>query len=209
MPRAFNEDEAFKVHIWGMTDTIAWYRKHFRLPKTAKGKKVFIEFEGVRQAADFYLNGKHIGLHENGVMAVGFDLTPFLNFGGENVIALRTDNDWRYKERSTGSLFQWNDRNFNANYGGVPKNVWLHITDKLYQTLPLYSNLQTTGTYIYASDIKVRTREAVVHAESQVRNEYGKSVHVDYEVSIYDYDGKGSVHSGDNRRQCSPEKQLY
>ena len=123
-------------------------------------------------------------------MAVGFDLTPFLNFGGENVIALRTDNDWRYKERSTGSLFQWNDRNFNANYGGVPKNVWLHITDKLYQTLPLYSNLQTTGTYIYASDIKVRTREAVVHAESQVRNEYGKSVHVDYEVSIYDYDGK-------------------
>ena len=55
-------------------------------------------------------------------MAVGFDLTPFLNFGGENVIALRTDNDWRYKERSTGSLFQWNDRNFNANYGGVPKN---------------------------------------------------------------------------------------
>ena len=190
LPRAFNEDEAFKVHIWGMTDTIAWYRKHFRLPKTAKGKKVFIEFEGVRQAADFYLNGKHIGLHENGVMAVGFDLTPFLNFGGENVIALRTDNDWRYKERSTGSLFQWNDRNFNANYGGVPKNVWLHITDKLYQTLPLYSNLQTTGTYIYASDIKVRTREAVVHAESQVRNEYGKSVHVDYEVSIYDYDGK-------------------
>lgn len=101
LPRAFNEDEAFKVHIWGMTDTIAWYRKHFRLPKTAKGKKVFIEFEGVRQAADFYLNGKHIGLHENGVMAVGFDLTPFLNFGGENVIALRTDNDWRYKERST------------------------------------------------------------------------------------------------------------
>ena len=87
------------------------------------------------------MNGKHIGLHENGVMAVGFDLTPFLNFGGENVIALRTDNDWRYKERSTGSLFQWNDRNFNANYGGVPKNVWLHITDKLYQTLPLYSNL--------------------------------------------------------------------
>lgn len=155
------------------------------------------------------MNGKHIGLHENGVMAVGFDLTPFLNFGGENVIALRTDNDWRYKERSTGSLFQWNDRNFNANYGGVPKNVWLHITDKLYQTLPLYSNLQTTGTYIYASDIKVKTREAVVHAESQVRNEYGKSVHVDYEVSIYDYDGKGSVHSGDNRRQCSPEKRLY
>lgn len=129
LPHAFNEDEAFKVNIKDMTDTISWYRKHFKLPKTAKGKKVFIEFEGVRQAADIYLNGKHIGLHENGVMAFGYDLTPHLNFGGENVIALRIDNDWAYKERATGSGFQWNDRNFNANYGGIPKNVWLHITD--------------------------------------------------------------------------------
>ena len=45
LPRAFNEDEAFKVAIREMTDTVSWYRKHFKLPKTAKGKKVFIEFE--------------------------------------------------------------------------------------------------------------------------------------------------------------------
>ncbi len=190
LPRAFNEDESFKVNIKDMTDTIVWYRKHFKLPKSAKGKKVFIEFEGVRQGADFYLNGKHIGLHENGVMAVGFDLSPYLNYGGENVIALRIDNDWRYKERSTGSIFQWNDRNFNANYGGIPKNVWLHITGKLYQTLPLYSNLQTTGVYVYASNIKVKDREAVIHTESEVRNENNKAFQVHYEVSIYDYNGK-------------------
>ncbi len=190
LPHAFNEDEAFKVHIWQMTDTVAWYRKHFRLPASAKGKKVFIEFEGVRQGADFYLNGKHIGLHENGVMAVGFDLTPYIKYGGENVIAVRTDNDWRYKERATDSVFQWNDRNFNANYGGIPKNVWLHITDKLYQTLPLYSNLQTTGVYVYASDIQVKSRTAVIHAESQVKNEYKKAVEAGYQVTVYDYDGK-------------------
>ena len=190
LPHAFNEDEAFKVNIKDMTDTIVWYRKHFKLPRTARGKKVFIEFEGVRQAADFYLNGRHIGLHENGVMAVGFDLTPYLNFGGENVIALRIDNDWRYKERATGSLFQWNDRNFNANYGGIPKNVWLHITGKLYQTLPLYSNLQTTGVYVYASNIKVKNREAIVNVESEVRNEYKKPLDVNYEVDVLDYNGK-------------------
>ena len=189
LPRAFNEDEAFKVAIREMTDTVSWYRKHFKLPKTAKGKKVFIEFEGVRQGADFYLNGKHIGLHENGVMAVGFDLTPYLNFSGENVIAVRTDNDWKYKERATGSRYQWNDNNFNANYGGIPKNVWLHITDKLYQTLPLYSNLQTTGVYIYATDIRTKSRKALVNAESEVRNEYDKSCNVGYEVCVYDYDG--------------------
>lgn len=190
LPHAFNEDEAFKVGIENMTDTVSWYRKHFKLPKTAKGKKVFIEFEGVRQGADFYVNGNYIGLHENGVMAVGFDLTSYLNFGGENVIAVRTDNDWNYKERATGSRYQWNDKNFNVNYGGIPKNVWLHITDKLYQTLPLYSNLQTTGVYVYATDIHTKSREAIINAESEIRNEYDAPLSVNYEVSVYDYDDK-------------------
>lgn len=190
LPRAFNEDEAFKVPIDRLTDTISWYRKHFRLPQTAKGKKVFIEFEGVRQGADFYLNGKHLGYHENGVMAVGFDLTPYVNYNGNNVIAVRVDNDWKYKERNTGSEYQWNNKNFNCNYGGIPKNVWLHVTDKLYQTLPLYSNLRTTGVYIYASDIRVKGRKAVINAESEVKNERNKPVTVNYEVSVFDYDGK-------------------
>lgn len=190
LPHAWNEDESFKVNIKDMTDTISWYRKHFKLPTTAKGKKVFIEFEGVRQAADVWLNGKHVALHENGVMAFGIDLTSYLNFGDENVIAVRTDSDWKYKERATGSGFQWNDINFNANYGGIPKNVWLHITDKLYQTLPLYSNLQTTGVYIYATDIQVESRKAIINAESEIRNERGKTANVHYEVSVYDYDKK-------------------
>lgn len=190
LPRAFNEDEAFKVEIKNMTDTISWYRKHFKLPATAKGKKVFVEFEGVRQGADFYLNGKHLGLHENGVMAVGFDLTPHINYNGENVIAVRVDNNWKYQEKATGTEFQWNNNNFNSNYGGIPKNVWLHITDKLYQTLPLYSNLQTTGVYIYPTNVRVNSRKAVINAESEVRNEYNKTVQVGYEVEILDREGK-------------------
>ena len=190
LPRAHNEDEAFRVDIKELTDTIAWYRKHFRLPKTAQGKKVFIEFEGVRQGADFYLNGHYLGLHENGAMAVGFDLTPYINYGGENVMAVRTDNDWQYRERETNSKFQWNDRNFNANYGGLPKNVWLHVTDNLYQTLPLYSNLGTTGVYVYATDIRVKSRTATIHAESEVKNEYKKSLTARYEVELLDLEGK-------------------
>ena len=190
LPRAFNEDEVFKVDIKHLTDTIAWYRKHFRLPKTAKNKKVFIEFEGVRQGADFYLNGHYLGLHENGAMAVGFDLTPYINYGGENVMAVRTDNNWDYRERATNTKYQWSDRNFNANYGGLPKNVWLHVTDKLYQTLPLYSNMKTTGVYVYAKDIQVKSRKAIIHAESEVKNEYKKNLTVGYEVEVVDLDGK-------------------
>lgn len=190
LPHAFNEDEAFKLNIKDLTDTIVWYRKHFRLPAEAKGRKVFIEFEGARQGIDLYVNGHLVGQHENGVMAFGFDLTAFVKPGKENVIAARIDNNWDYAEKATGVKYQWSNRNFNANYGGLPKNVWLHVTDKLYQTLPLYSNLQTTGVYIYAEDIQVRARKARIHAESEVKNEAKKSQTVGYLVELFDRDGK-------------------
>lgn len=190
LPRPFNEDEAFKLSIEQLTDTVVWYRKHFRLPAGSKGKKVFVEFEGVRQGADFYINGKTIGLHENGAMAVGFDLTPYIRYSGDNVLAVRVDNNWNYRERATNTKYQWSDRNFNANYGGIPKNVWLHVIDKLYQTLPLYSNLKTTGVYIYANDIRVKSRKAVIHAESEVYNEYSRAKEVLYRAELIDRDGQ-------------------
>ena len=58
LPHAFNEDDAFKVAIDNHTTGIVWYRKHFKLSSSDKGKKVFLEFEGVRQAGEFYVNGK-------------------------------------------------------------------------------------------------------------------------------------------------------
>ena len=145
LPYAFNGDEAFRKDIVNLTDTIVWYRKTFLMDNgqlTMDNSKVFVEFEGVRQGADFY-----------------------------NVLAVRCDNSWNYRSRRHNSRYQWNDKNFNANYGGIPKNVWLHITGKIYQTLPLYSDLGTTGTYIYATDFDIPNRKAVIHVESEVRNE--------------------------------------
>ncbi len=188
LPYAFNGDEAFKKDIVNLTDTISWYRKTFKLTDLAN-KKVFIEFEGVRQGADFYLNGHHLGFSENGVMACGFDLTPYIK-EGSNTIAVRCDNSWTYRSRQYNSRYQWNDRNFNANYGGIPKNVYLHITDKLYQTLPLYSNLGTTGTYIYATDFDIPGHKATIHAESQVRNEDSKPRKFTFMAKVFDMDGK-------------------
>lgn len=184
LPRAFNEDEAFRKSIDRHTDTVAWYRKHFRVPQLS-GRKVFVEFEGARQGADFYINGHNLGLHENGVMAVGFDLTPYIK-EGDNVIAVRIDNSWSYQERATGETWQWNDRNFNANYGGIPKNVYLHVTPEVYQTLPLYSNLATTGVYVYASDFDIKGKKARITAESEVRNETDRPQTLSYRVSITD-----------------------
>lgn len=190
LPAAFNEDEAFRVSISEHTDTIVWYRKHFRLPKTAQGQKIFLEFEGIRFGGEFFVNGKSIGWHENGVMAFGFDITDFVNYTGDNVLAARIDNSWRYHEHTTGSTYQWNDRNFYANYGGIPKNVYLHVTPKVYQTLPLYSNLQTTGTYVYAREIDITKRSAAVFAETEVRNDLAVEKTVELEVQVEDLDGK-------------------
>lgn len=189
LPRAFNEDQAYKVYISQMTDTIVWYRKHFKLPKGSENKKIFIEFEGARQGADVYVNGHYAGLHENGVMAFGFDITQYLNFKGSNVISVRIDNNWDYRERATNTKYQWSDRNFNVNYGGLPKNVWLHVTGKLYQTLPLYSNLKTTGVYIYADNFDIQGKKARINAESEIRNEHTENMDVSYEVSVFDREG--------------------
>ncbi len=189
LPYAFNEDEAFKIDIHQHTDTVVWYRKHFVLPAAIKGGKVFIEFEGARQGIEVWVNGKFVGTHENGAMAFGFDLTPYVRVGS-NVIAARIDNDWNYREKSTDTKYQWSDRNFNANYGGLPKNVWLHVTGNLYQTLPLYSNLGTTGVYVYASDIKVASASAVINAESEIRNEGRKAALVVYKVSVKNPEGE-------------------
>ncbi|MBO5585192.1 MAG: DUF4982 domain-containing protein [Bacteroidaceae bacterium] len=208
LPRAWNEEYAFKVRCANLPDDTVRYTKTFTAPKAWKNKKVFIEFEGARQAAEVWLNGYRLGLHENGVMAFGFDLTPYLKIGKENRLEVLTDNDWGYKERGASTegegvtdgnslpnntlepaSFQWNNKNFNANYGGLPKNVRLHVVDKLYQTLPLYSTLGTTGVYVYATAHDVQGHSATIHAESQVRNETGKAQTFVYEVEIIDRDG--------------------
>jgi beta-galactosidase len=185
LPRAWNEDDAFRKDIKDLSTGIAWYRKRFDLPADSADKKVFLEFEGIRQAGEFYINGKHIGRHENGITAFGFDISALVQ-PGENVIAVRIDNSWDYKEKATGSGFQWSDRNFNANYGGINKNVYLHITDKLYQTLPLYTTLKTTGAHIYAAEIDTKKRSARITAETEVKNEHASPKTFAYEVTIDD-----------------------
>ncbi len=188
LPYAFNGQEAFQKDIVDLTDTICWYRKHFVLSEIDMQGKVFIEFEGARMGADVYVNGQQVGFADNGVMAFGFDLTPYIK-KGENVIAVRCDNSWTYRDRVLNSRYQWNDKNFNANYGGLPKNVYLHLTDKLYQTLPLYNNLQTTGTYIYATQFDVAAKKAVINVESQVRNEDNRERSFFLTVVIKDAEG--------------------
>lgn len=195
LPHAWNEDESFKVSTYEMPTGEVWYKKKFKLPEEViaeigeNGKHVFIEFEGARQGAEVFLNGNRLGLSENGVMAFGFDLTPYIK-EGENLIEVRTDNSWNYKEEATGSTWQWQHKSFNVNYGGLPKNVKLHVVDPVYQTLPLFSNLGTTGTYIYGSEYDVPTGTVTINVESEVHNSTDKPVTRALDVTVSDPDGK-------------------
>ncbi|MFT4176603.1 MAG: DUF4982 domain-containing protein [Luteolibacter sp.] len=183
LPYAWNEDSAFKVSIDELPTDVAWYRKRFKVPANAAGKKIFLEFEGLRQRGEVFLNGESIGKSENGVMAFGFDVTDKIKPApAENVISVRTHNSWGGR--------QWNDKNFYANYGGLGKNVYLHIADKLHQTLPLYSDLGTTGVYVYARNIDIPGKSADVTAESEVKNDHAEPKKFSYEVSITDAEGK-------------------
>ncbi|MDQ8205015.1 sugar-binding domain-containing protein [Pelagicoccus sp. SDUM812003] len=191
LPRAWNEDDAFHLDIHNHRTGVAWYRKDFVLPERMKEGKVYIEFEGARQLAEVWVNGERVGANENGVMAFGFDLTRFVRPAPEkNVIAVRTDNAWDYKEFVSGQGFQWADQNFNANYGGLVKNVKLHLTGILHQTLPLYSSLGYTGVYVYPSDIDLENKTAMVNVESEVVFEPRRDQPFEFEIEIRDREGK-------------------
>jgi beta-galactosidase len=169
---------------------IAWYRKHFKLPANAKDGKVFLEFEGLKQAGRFWVNGQFVGKYENGVTPFGLDLTKLVNFGDkENVIAVKVDNRNDYKEEATGAEFEWMGRAFNPNYGGLNRNIRLHLTGKVYQTLPLYENLKTTGSYVYPLNFSISNRTCDVTVESQVRNESGDQQSITLSVVMVDTHG--------------------
>jgi beta-galactosidase len=199
-PHTFNDVDSFRViidHSGGDRGTykgISWYRKHFKLPASAAGSKVFIEFEGMRQAGDIYLNGLPVGLYENGVTGYGVDISSGVHFGDqENVLAVRVDNTTSYKERATNTAYRWNANDFNPDFGGINRRVWLHLTGKIYQTLPLYYGLGTTGTYIYCTNYNIAGHSCDVTVESQVHNATGirqtPSANVTLSATVVDKDG--------------------
>jgi len=98
-PHTYNDTDTFddwsirghhgEQNQWGGR---TWYRKTFTVPKDYEGKKIYIEFEAVRQVAEVYLNGKLLGTSKTGFIPFGFDLTPYVQFGKPNILAVMCDN---------------------------------------------------------------------------------------------------------------------
>ena len=180
----------------------AWYKKEFFVPSSYEGKKVYIEFEGVRQAMTIYINGQILdgsnpndtdlaGKYENGFIPVGYDLTPFLKYNATNTITVLADNSFPYNmdsnytiNGSSTSKVLWHNSHWHPNYGGIYRNVNLYVMDELHLTLPLYSFIQGEGTYIYASNIEKTT--ATVNVDPQIQNSSSTPRTFTVKSSVYD-----------------------
>jgi beta-galactosidase len=196
LPHTWNETDTYRAFINQGGDRsgeylgIGWYRKHFKLPDSANGQKIFLEFDGLRQAGHFFLNGQPIGLYENGVTAVGFDITPFAKFGGQdNVLAVQVDNRPTYREEATNTTYEWAGKGFNPNFGGLNRDATLIVVGKIYQTLPLFENLKTTGVYIYPENMDLKKKTTDVTIEAQVRNELSDYASITLSAIVVDADG--------------------
>ena len=210
-PHSFNDVDSFRriiSHSGGDTGTykgLSWYRKHFTLPADLTGRRIFLEFEGMRQAGDIYLNGKQVGLYENGINPYGIDITDALApLGQPNVLAVKVDNTTTYKGRAfcaanpktadgsdcVPTAYEWNANDFNPDHGGINRNVWLHAAGKIHQTLPLYYGLESQGIYVHAANFNIAKKTADVTVDSEVHNLSGDRATVGLTAVIVDRTGR-------------------
>ena len=97
---------------------IAWYRKSFNVPSEYMDKNMYIDFDGVYMNSSVYVNGELLGHRPFGYISFRYDITPYLKFDQDNVIAVRVDNDEQPNSRWYSGC-------------GIYRNVWLTVTDKV------------------------------------------------------------------------------
>jgi beta-galactosidase len=105
---------------------------------------VELRFDGVYQNADVWLNGVHLGFHPFGYTAFAYDLTPHLNRGGANVLAVRVDNSGQTSRWYSGS--------------GIYRHTWLTVTGAT--RIPLWGVAVTTP---FVSERHSTVRVEVAH----------------------------------------------
>ena len=100
---------------------VSIYRRRFRLPAEARGKRVFVDFEGVMTASTVWINGVNLGEYKGGYTPFSFDLTPHIDFDGENVLAVDVDSTERPDIPPFGYQIDY------LTFGGIYREVWLRV----------------------------------------------------------------------------------
>jgi len=100
---------------------VSVYRRRFRLPPEARGRRIFVDFEGVMTASTVWLNGVLLGEYKGGYTPFSFDLTPHIDFQGENVLAVEVDSTERSDIPPFGGQIDY------LTFGGIYREVFLRI----------------------------------------------------------------------------------
>jgi beta-galactosidase len=105
---------------------ISAYRRRLNLPASARGKRVFVDFEGVMLASTVYLNGTRIGTYRGGYTPFSFELTPHLSTSGRNVLSLDVDSTERKDIPPFGGEVDY------LTFGGIYREVALRIVPPVF-----------------------------------------------------------------------------
>ena len=127
---------------------IGWYRKTFDVPESWKGKRISIYFEGVYMNSEVFINGKSLGVHPYGYTTFSYNLTPNLNFGGNNILSVKVDN-------SSQKNCRW------YSGSGIYRHVWIVVTDPIH--------VAQWGVTIGTPDVS--PEKATVQIKTKVKNE--------------------------------------
>ncbi|HRI19499.1 MAG TPA: glycoside hydrolase family 2 TIM barrel-domain containing protein [Panacibacter sp.] len=142
-----------------------WHRKHFTVGNTAN-KKVSIYFDGVYMNSDVWINDHHLGNHPYGYTPFFYDLTPYLKQNGENILAVRVNNEGKNSRWYSGS--------------GIYRHVWLNVTEQIH--------VDNRGVYITTPEVSANT--ATVLIKTSVINEQSGEKKINIVTTIISPAGK-------------------
>jgi beta-galactosidase len=148
---------------------VGWYRRKLDIPATDAGKMIYLDIDGAMSYAMVWLNGNLVGGWPYGYNSWRLDLTPYLDFGGENQLAIRVDNP-----------------NYSARWypgAGLYRYVWLTKTNPVH--------VAQWGTFITSSDVSEQT--AKVQIEINIENKTSGSVYVEAFTEIFVIDGNDKI----------------
>ena len=161
-------DRKINPHIGALPSFgTGWYRKTFVLPPSAKGKYFAVEFDSAMSNSQVWLNGHLLGGRPYGYSGFQLEMTPYLNFGGDNnVLAVRLTPEERSSRWYPGA--------------GIYRNVWLEVTGP--------AHVAHWGTYVTTPE--VTDDHAVVAVRTEVRNRSKRDAKITLRTSLVDPEGR-------------------
>lgn len=142
-----------------------WYRKHLFINSTDSDKKIFLRFQGANTKTQVYVNGNSAGIHSGGYTAFNVDITPYINFEAENLIAVRVNNE---RDDTIAPLTA--DFTF---YGGIYREIELIKKEKIYFS---FGEFASRGLKISTPLVTDENAVCIFEAEIINESEYEQSL---------------------------------